>query len=77
MNAQEQAISIIDRLGGTTAAAELCEVTPSAVSQWKGAKGIPKQQLRFLKVARPDLFEDRSKCATKGPRRTKKQEQIS
>jgi len=71
MNAQEQAISIIDRLGGTTAAAEYCEVTPSAVSQWKGIKGIPKQQLKFLKVARPDLFEDHSKCTTKA-RRTKK-----
>lgn len=59
MDAQTLAISIIERLGGTTATAELCEVSPGAVSQWKGEKGIPKQQLKLLRALRPDLFEDR------------------
>lgn len=77
MNAQELAISIIKRLGGTTAAAELCDVTPGAVSQWKGAKGIPKQQLRFLKVVRPDLFEDKNPSAASRRRTKKKQETVS
>jgi hypothetical protein len=57
MNQQKLAIAIIERLGGTTATAELCEVSPSAVSQWKGEEGIPKRQLKFLRLARPDVFD--------------------
>lgn len=46
---------IINRLGGTFRAAELCEVTPAAVSQWR--KGvIPAARLMFLKLARPEIF---------------------
>lgn len=47
---------IIDSLGGTTRTAEMCEVSPAAVSQWR-RNGIPKAQLRFLRLKRPDVFE--------------------
>lgn len=69
MNAQTLAITIIERLGGTVATAELCEVTPGAVSQWKGENGIPKGQLRFLRAVRPDVFEERRMCIKGGSRR--------
>jgi hypothetical protein len=48
---------IIDRLGGTSETARLCEVKPPSVSEWRH-KGIPKTQLKFLKAVRPDVFED-------------------
>lgn len=48
--------SIIDFLGGTNAVAELCEVTPQAVSQWR-EDGIPKARLMFLRLAKPEIFE--------------------
>ncbi|GGX53139.1 Cro/CI family transcriptional regulator [Undibacterium squillarum] len=46
---------IIDRLGGTKNTAELCDVTQGAVSQWR-TKGIPKAQLRYLMLLRPEIF---------------------
>lgn len=46
---------IIDALGGTNAVAELCEVTPQAVSQWRD-DGIPQARLMFIKVIRPEIF---------------------
>lgn len=46
---------IITRLGGTAKAAALCDVTPSAVSQWIRS-GIPRARLMFLTLARPDIF---------------------
>lgn len=46
---------IIERLGGTTKTAVLCEVTAQAVSQWR-LNGIPKAQRKFLKAVRPDAF---------------------
>jgi len=53
MNSSE----IIDALGGTSAVAELCEVTTGAVSQWRD-NGIPRARLLFFKAIRPDLFQD-------------------
>lgn len=50
------ASKIIDALGGTNAVAELCEVTPQAVSQWREV-GIPNARLMFLKLARPEVFQ--------------------
>lgn len=47
---------IIDRLGGTSETARLCEVQPPSVSEWRH-KGIPRAQLKFLKAVRPDVFE--------------------
>jgi hypothetical protein len=48
---------IIERLGGTAKAAALFEISPSAVSQWI-ENGIPKPRLMYLKLARPDVFEE-------------------
>lgn len=48
--------TIISRLGGTAKTAELCQVTPGAVSQWLHS-GIPPARLMFLRLARPDVFE--------------------
>ncbi|MEC5164045.1 hypothetical protein [Janthinobacterium sp. CG_S6] len=47
---------VIELLGGNAKTAALCEVTPGAVSQWIH-NGIPKAQLKFLKLARPDVFK--------------------
>lgn len=47
---------IIDALGGTSAVAELCEVKPPSVSEWR-TKGIPRARLKFLKLARPEVFQ--------------------
>jgi hypothetical protein len=52
----EEACRVIDALGGTGAAAQLCEVSDAAVSQWRH-DGIPKARLKYLQVVRPDLFE--------------------
>lgn len=48
---------IIDRLGGPTKAARICEVTAPAVCAWR-TNGIPKARLQFLQLARPDIFAD-------------------
>lgn len=47
---------IIDKLGGTTAVAQLCRVTVGAVSQWRTA-GIPRARRQLLEVLYPDLFQ--------------------
>lgn len=49
------ATEIIQRLGGATKTAALCEVSIQAVSQWN-RNGIPKARLQFLQLARPDVF---------------------
>lgn len=46
---------IIDALGGTSKTAELCEIEPPSVSEWR-KNGIPHARLMFLKLARPDVF---------------------
>ena len=56
---------IISLLGGTKVVAEMCNVAPPAVTQWR-ARGIPHGQLVFLAatlekqshglVTRKDLF---------------------
>ncbi len=38
---------IINLLGGTTAVAKMCKVTPPAVAQWK-TKGIPYDKLIYM-----------------------------
>lgn len=48
---------VIDRLGGTTAVAKLCDCRPPSVHQWR-TDGIPKYRLQFLRLARPDVFTD-------------------
>lgn len=46
---------IIDALGGTTEVAEMCKVTPAAVSQWR-EHGIPQARMMFLRLAEPKVF---------------------
>ena len=46
---------VIDRLGGTSATAKLCEISIPAVCRWRHS-GIPPARLMFLKVVRPDVF---------------------
>ncbi len=52
----EVASAIIDRLGGTTKTAQLCEIRPASVSEWR-KNGIPQARVLFLKLARPDVFD--------------------
>jgi len=47
---------LIDALGGTVVVARLCEVKPSAVSQWR-RDGIPRARRMFLALARPDVVD--------------------
>lgn len=48
--------TVIDRLGGTTAVARICECKPPSVHQWR-IDGIPKPRLQFLRLAYPHAFE--------------------
>lgn len=48
---------IIDALGGTFRVAELCEVKPPSVSEWR-KHGIPRARLMFLRVAKPEVFRE-------------------
>lgn len=48
--------AIIEALGGTSRVAELCEVRPPSVSDWK-KYGIPRARMMFLRVARPEVFK--------------------
>jgi hypothetical protein len=54
---------IIEKLGGPSEVAALCECSPQAVSQWFGidpetgkSRQIPNARLLYLKVVRPDVF---------------------
>ena len=44
---------LIDVLGGPARVAEICDVTPQAVSQWRD-DGIPDARLQLLAVLYPD-----------------------
>lgn len=46
---------IIDALGGTAKVAEICEVKPPSVSEWR-TKGIPRARRQYLELLRPDVF---------------------
>jgi len=46
---------LIDKLGGPKKVADLLEVTPQAVSQWR-EKGIPRARKMYLRLVRPELF---------------------
>lgn len=56
MTETEYANTIVDRLGGTTAAAAFFEIKLPSVSNWR-TNGIPKYRLQYLRLARPDVFE--------------------
>jgi hypothetical protein len=57
---------IIDALGGTFRVAELCEVRPPSVSDWR-KHGIPRARMMFLRVAKPDVFKALDEGAGKNP----------
>lgn len=50
---------IIDDLGGTSVVAEMCEIKPASVSEWR-KNGIPDARLMYLKLLRPDVFANQS-----------------
>lgn len=50
----EQAVRVIDGLGGVNATARFFEIEPSSVSEWRTA-GVPQARLRHLRDVRPDL----------------------
>lgn len=54
-NVGMDANQIIDALGGTFAVANLCNVRPPSVSEWR-RNGIPSARLQFLRLARPEVF---------------------
>lgn len=47
-----ETVRLIDELGGTVKVAGLCELTPSAVTQWK-SNGIPTSHFKFLRLKFP------------------------
>lgn len=50
-----EAILVIDRLGGTSKVAALCDIKPPSVSDWKKS-GIPKAWRKFLLCKHPEVF---------------------
>ena len=46
---------IIDKLGGTFAVAQICNVKPPSVSEWR-KNGIPPARRQFLMLYSPDAF---------------------
>jgi DNA-binding transcriptional regulator YdaS (Cro superfamily) len=53
----EHAKIIVERLGGTGAAAALFGIKPASVSGWK-ENGISELRTELIKVRRPDVFVD-------------------
>lgn len=51
-----EADRIIDALGGTQKTAELFEVKPPSVSEWR-VNGIPRARMQTIRLLRPDLFQ--------------------
>jgi hypothetical protein len=57
MDTNKTASQIIDALGGTSAVAEMCDLTTGAVSQWRTSPtGIPNAWLKFFRASRPEIF---------------------
>ncbi len=48
---------IIDRLGGTTEVARICQIKPPSVSEWRST-GIPPARRQFLALLCPEAFAD-------------------
>ncbi|WP_155760614.1 hypothetical protein [Stenotrophomonas maltophilia] len=48
--------ALIEAIGGTSAVARECEITHSAVSQWK-TQGIPLPWWKYLRLRFPEEFE--------------------
>lgn len=55
---------LIDKLGGTSEVARMCEINPASVSEWRQRGEIPKARLMYLKLLRPEIFtEDKKEAA--------------
>ena len=59
---------IIEKLGGPSEVAALCDCTPQAVSQWFGPdpetqiqRKIPKPRLMYLRLLKPAIFAELDK----------------
>ena len=48
----------IQKLGGPSAVARMCNVTRSAVTQWK-TDGIPDARRMYLELLHPKVFADK------------------
>ena len=67
---------VCGKLGSQAALAELCRVSPQAISKWK-ASGIPPKQVRTIEAAtgiparelRPDIFGEPQRGAWDGHER--------
>lgn len=64
---------VIERLGGPSEVARLCECSPQAVSQWSGpdpvtqvTRQIPNSRLLFLKAIRADVFKQLASGTVEG-----------
>ena len=57
MDKKTYASELIDALGGTCVVADLCDIKPPSVSGWRN-NGIPRPWMKFLRLARPDVFEE-------------------
>lgn len=64
MNEKELANKTIDRLGGTSVVARLCDITTASVSDWRH-NGIPKAWLKYFQCIRPDVFAEERKQKAK------------
>jgi len=63
MNKHIFADQVIAALGGTNAVARLCNIKPPSVVDWR-KNGIPNARLMYLKVIRPDVFEQTKQKVT-------------
>lgn len=52
-----EADTVIDRLGGTSEVARICDCKPPSVHAWRKT-GFPKPRRQFLVLAFPWAFED-------------------
>lgn len=59
---------LIKRLDGVEAVAALCDCTTQAVYRWARLNRIPKPRLKFLRLARPQVFEDTAATTPEPPR---------
>lgn len=54
---------LIDKLGGTTEVARIFGIKPPSVSEWR-VSGIPKARLMYLRLLRPDVFDQEHNSTT-------------
>ena len=52
-----EANTVIDRLGGTSEVARICDCKPPSVHEWRKT-GFPKPRRQFLVLAFPWAFEN-------------------